>query len=107
VLNFEAKHADPIFLKKAALPSSLLEYKLHATGPTTSLSGIEGMAFLNTKYNDARLDWPDVEIHLISGSPATDYTQTFRQSVGMPDEVAINRISTLLYYLVSVIQNSI
>ncbi|GBN17743.1 L-sorbose 1-dehydrogenase [Araneus ventricosus] len=87
VLNFEAKHADPIFLKEAALPSSLLEYKLHATGPTTSLSGIEGMAFLNTKYNDARLDWPDVEIHLISGSPATDYTQTFRQSVGMPDEV--------------------
>ncbi|GBO22765.1 hypothetical protein AVEN_31660-1, partial [Araneus ventricosus] len=54
--------------------------------PLSSLSAVEGMAFLNTKYNDARLDWPDVEIHLISGSAATDYTQILRQSVGMPDE---------------------
>ncbi|GBN09727.1 Glucose dehydrogenase [FAD, quinone] [Araneus ventricosus] len=87
VLNFEAEHAEAIFLTLALSPSSLLEYILHATGPISSLSTIEGMAFLNTKYNDARLDWPDVEIHLISGSAATDYTQIFRQSVGMPDEV--------------------
>ncbi|GBN03669.1 Glucose dehydrogenase [FAD, quinone] [Araneus ventricosus] len=87
VLNFEAKHAEPIFWKEAALPSNILRYKLHATGPYTSLCGIEGLAFLNTKYNDARLDWPDAEIHLLSGSVATDYTQAFRQRIGLPEEV--------------------
>ncbi|KAF8782866.1 Oxygen-dependent choline dehydrogenase like protein [Argiope bruennichi] len=87
MLNFEAKNAKPIFLLEGILPSSLITYILHGTGPDTSLSGVEGMAFLNTKYNDPKLDWPDVEIHLVSGSPATDYTQAFRLSVGMPDVV--------------------
>ncbi|GBO16470.1 Oxygen-dependent choline dehydrogenase, partial [Araneus ventricosus] len=98
VLNFEAKHAKPIFLKEAALPSSLLRYKLSATGPDTSPASVEGLAFLNTKYNDAKLEWPDVEIHLISGTPATDDTQILGQSFGISDKVVINRIQVFLYY---------
>ncbi|GBM08934.1 Oxygen-dependent choline dehydrogenase [Araneus ventricosus] len=86
VLSFEAKHAEPIFWKEVTSPSNLISYKLHATGQYTSLCGIEGLAFLNTKYNDAKLDWPDAEIHLISASQAADYSQTFRQRVGLPEE---------------------
>ncbi|GBN33898.1 L-sorbose 1-dehydrogenase, partial [Araneus ventricosus] len=87
VLSFEAKHAEPIFWKEVTSPSNLISYKLYETGQYTSLCGVEGLAFLNTEYNDAKLDWPDAEIHLISVSQATDYSQAFRQRVGLPEEV--------------------
>ncbi|XP_055946235.1 L-sorbose 1-dehydrogenase-like [Argiope bruennichi] len=86
ILNFKTKYPEPILMKKAILPTSLLKYKLEATGPDTTLCGIEGMAFLNTKYNDANLDWPDVQIILLSGSLATDSTGITRQAFGISEE---------------------
>ncbi|GBO18019.1 Oxygen-dependent choline dehydrogenase, partial [Araneus ventricosus] len=44
LLNFEAKHAEPIFLTEAASPSNLLEYKLHATG-TNALMFLYSVVF--------------------------------------------------------------
>ncbi|XP_055933463.1 L-sorbose 1-dehydrogenase-like [Argiope bruennichi] len=88
MLNFEAEHAKPTFLRRAMSPSNLFAYRFKETGADISLSGVEGMAFLNTKYNEeSNLDWPDVQIHFVSGSPATDFTQSFKESVGMPEEV--------------------
>lgn len=45
------------------------------------------MAYINTKYNDPKLDWPDAEIHLASGSPASDYGIILKDATGITDEV--------------------
>lgn len=57
-------------------------------GPLTSFSGIEGMAYINTKYNDPRIDWPDAEIHLAAGSPASDYGFFLKDAVGITQNVS-------------------
>lgn len=56
-------------------------------GPLTSFSGIEGMAYINTKYNNKAIDWPDAEIHLAAGSPSSDYGVFLKESNGITDEV--------------------
>lgn len=57
-------------------------------GPLTSFSGIEGMAYINTKYNNPKLDWPDAEIHLAAGSPASDYGFFLKDAVGITQNVS-------------------
>ncbi|CAL1275902.1 unnamed protein product, partial [Larinioides sclopetarius] len=71
-LNFEAKDAEPLLLRQVTNPFNLREFVKNGTGPLTSFSGIEGMAYVNSKYQNPKLDWPDLEIHLASGSPASD-----------------------------------
>ncbi|XP_054708986.1 glucose dehydrogenase [FAD, quinone]-like [Uloborus diversus] len=86
-LNFEATKAEPLLLGQITNPLNLEKFKQEGKGPLTSFSGIEGMAYVNTKFNNADLDWPDVEIHMASGSPASDYGQILKRTVGMTDEV--------------------
>lgn len=52
------------------------------TGPLTKPGGIEGLAFLNTKYVNASDDWPDVEIHLLD-APAG----SIGEQIGMTKEL--------------------
>ncbi|CAN7939647.1 unnamed protein product [Ixodes hexagonus] len=56
-------------------------------GPLTLLGGVEGLGFVNTRYANASLDWPDVEIHFASGSPVSDGGQTFKFAHGLSDKV--------------------
>jgi hypothetical protein len=41
-------------------------------GPLTVLGGVEGLAFVNTKYANASEDFPDIEFHFVSGSTCSD-----------------------------------
>ncbi|GFU37616.1 glucose dehydrogenase [Nephila pilipes] len=86
-LNFEAEGATPLLLAQMINPFNMQKFSQSGTGPLTSFSGIEGMAYINTKYNDPKLDWPDVEIHMASGSPASDYGQILKDAVGMTNLV--------------------
>ncbi|XP_015925949.1 L-sorbose 1-dehydrogenase [Parasteatoda tepidariorum] len=86
-LNFEATKAEPILLGKILSPFNLGEFNKYGTGPLTSFSGIEGMAYINSKYNDPTIDWPDIEIHLAAGSPASDYGTILKSAVGITDKV--------------------
>ena len=36
------------------------------------MGGCEGVAWVNTKYADPNDDWPDIEFHFLSGTPASD-----------------------------------
>ncbi|XP_035211002.1 glucose dehydrogenase [FAD, quinone]-like [Stegodyphus dumicola] len=85
-LNFEAPGAEPLLMSKLVNPINQLIFRENGTGPFTSFSGIEGMAYINTKYNNPRLDWPDAEIHMAAGSPASDYGQILKGAVGLTDE---------------------
>lgn len=64
--------------KVSLLPSiyenvqSLLKYAMFGDGPLTVMGGVEGLAFIHTKYSNATEDWPDIEFHLIAGSTNSD-----------------------------------
>lgn len=56
-------------------------------GPFTTLGGVETLAFVHTKYVNASEDFPDFEIHFVSGSPVSDGGQTFQRVMGVSPEV--------------------
>lgn len=55
----------------------------------TSFGAVEGLGFVNTKFANLTDDWPDFEIHLISGTITTDSGRGIRQFGGISDEVII------------------
>lgn len=40
--------------------------------PYAMMGGVEGLAWVNTKYANASDDWPDVQYHFASGSDVSD-----------------------------------
>ncbi|OWR55003.1 hypothetical protein KGM_207052 [Danaus plexippus plexippus] len=52
--------------------STLMEYAVLGEGPLTIMGGVEGLAFVNTKYVNASDDFPDIEFHFISGATNSD-----------------------------------
>lgn len=53
----------------------------------TALGGVEGLGFIKTKFSNFSDDYPDFEIHLLSGSPTSDDGQTFRRVQGFTREM--------------------
>lgn len=49
-----------------------MQYAVLGNGPLTILGGVEGVAFVNSKYTNASLDFPDIELHFISGATNSD-----------------------------------
>ena len=41
---------------------------MYGAGPLTILGGVEGLAWVNTKYANASDDFPDIEFHFVAGS---------------------------------------
>ncbi|XP_045036542.1 glucose dehydrogenase [FAD, quinone]-like [Daphnia magna] len=66
--------------------SSLLNYTMHGTGPLASLGGTEGVAWVKTKYAPPG-DWPDIQYHFVSATPASESGLFFRYNTNMKDNV--------------------
>lgn len=64
---------------------SVLQYAMFGDGPLTVLGGVEGLAFVNTKYANASEDWPDIEFHFISGSTNSDGGRQIRKAHGITE----------------------
>lgn len=64
----------------------------------TTLGGVEGLGFIKTKYANQSDDYPDIEIHLLSGSPTSDDGQTFRRVQGLTRELWENVYAPYLSY---------
>ena len=79
---------DPISFKKSRYQSFpvALEYILNERGPLTSL-GVEGVAFVNTKYANTSIDWPDIQFHFAPSSINSDGGEHIRRVVGLRDRV--------------------
>lgn len=58
-------------------------------GPLSLLGGVEGIAFINTKFANTSIDYPDIEIHYLTGAPTADGGQVFRRAQGFADEVRL------------------
>lgn len=62
---------------------ALIQYSVFSDGPLTVLGGVEGVAFVNTKYANASMDFPDIELHFISGSINSDGGRQLRKIHGL------------------------
>ena len=71
------------------LKISKLKLNYFLSGPLTSLGGVEGLAFINTKFANSTDDWPDFQIHLSSATITTDNGKTLRKYMGITDKVRL------------------
>uniref|UniRef100_T1J5G0 Glucose-methanol-choline oxidoreductase N-terminal domain-containing protein n=1 Tax=Strigamia maritima TaxID=126957 RepID=T1J5G0_STRMM len=62
------------------------QWGLFGRGPLTVLGGVEGLAFINTRYANKSIDWPDIQYHFISGSPAADSGRQIRRVMGFSNQ---------------------
>jgi choline dehydrogenase-like flavoprotein len=65
--------------------STVMEYAVLGQGPLTVMGGVEGLAFVNTKYANASDDFPDIEFHFVSGSTNSDGGSQLRKIHGLTD----------------------
>ena len=79
---------EPITFKKDRFqtPSVMLEYVLNERGPMTT-QGVEGLAFVNTRYADLSGDFPDMQFHFAPSSISSDGGDQIRKITGIRDSV--------------------
>lgn len=66
---------------------TLTRYFSLGRGPLTALGGVEGLAFIKSKFTNQTDDWPDFQIHMLTGSLVSDDGQTFRRVQGITKEL--------------------
>lgn len=60
-----------------------MEYIIRERGPMTTLGGVEGLGFVNTKYANASGQWPDVQFHMAPASINSDNGARVRKILGL------------------------
>lgn len=65
-------------------------------------TGVDGLAFVSTKYaqfgkDTVDKDWPDIEMHMIPADVVADGGRYFKQLAGLSDEVSVNYLSEIQY----------
>ncbi|GIY76537.1 glucose dehydrogenase [Caerostris darwini] len=86
-LHFEAKNVTSLSTSDLINPHNISDFKRNGKGPLTSLCGIEGVAYINSKRNDPKLDWPDLQIHFFSGTLAIEQAKFLKSAFGITDQV--------------------
>ncbi len=78
----------PLTFKKSRFQNVpvALEYVLNERGPLTSAGGVEGLAFVNTKYAPVHGLWPDIQFHFAPSSVNSDGEQ-IRKITGIRDSL--------------------
>ena len=66
-------------------PLNILEY-IRGQGPLAAVSGYEGMAAFRTGL-DQETSWPDIQLNLISLTPAIDGGLVYRRSLNLNDRM--------------------
>lgn len=85
-LTFTVEEPVTAIQKRYETIESILQYSTYGDGPFTLLGGVEGLAWIPTKYvNDT--DYPDIQFHLVSGSPASDDGRKVRKGHGISNKM--------------------
>ncbi|KOX67656.1 Glucose dehydrogenase [acceptor] [Melipona quadrifasciata] len=79
---------EPVSLKKDRFQtfSVMMEYVLNEKGPMTN-PGVEGLAFVNTRYADQSDDYPDMQFHFAPSSINSDGGDQIKKILGLRDRV--------------------
>lgn len=70
-LTFVINKPVSVTKRRFQTPQVLMEYLLFERGPMT-YPGVEGLAFVNTKYADPSGLWPDIQYHFLPSSVNSD-----------------------------------
>jgi len=65
---------------------AVLNYAAMGDGPLTVMGGVEGLAFINTKYANHSVDQPDIELHFVSGCTNSDGGVQLWKAHGLKEE---------------------
>lgn len=84
-LTFMVNKPVSIVEKRFHTMSTVLEYAIFGQGPLTIMGGVEGLAFVNTKYVNASQDFPDIEFHFVSGSTNSDGGNQLKKAHGLKE----------------------
>ncbi|XP_055316779.1 glucose dehydrogenase [FAD, quinone] [Sitodiplosis mosellana] len=82
-LTFAVNQEVSIVESRVQSVSTVLQYAVFGEGPLTILGGVEGLAFVKTKYANASEDVPDIEFHFVSGSTNSDGGNQLRKAHGL------------------------
>lgn len=74
-------------LKRVMQAKYVNQWIYDGTGPISVPGGLQGQAFVNTKYMDPKLNWPDIQMKLMLGSVASDNGTQLRNMVNIDDKV--------------------
>lgn len=86
-IHFRVDQKVTLVQRRVVNLQNIIAYFTRGRGPLTALGGVEGLGFVKSKYANATDDYPDVEIHMISGGPSSDDGQTFRRVQGFTREM--------------------
>lgn len=64
-----------------------MHYVANGRGPMTTLGGVEGYAFVNTKYANRSIDYPDIQLHMAPASINSDGGVQVKKILGITDQV--------------------
>ncbi|XP_018310633.1 glucose dehydrogenase [FAD, quinone] [Mycetomoellerius zeteki] len=82
-LTFMVNQKIAMVEKRLQNVQAVIQYAALGNGPLTVLGGVEGIAFVNTKYANTSLDFPDIELHFVSGSTNSDSGRQLRKMNGL------------------------
>ena len=74
---------EPVTFKKSRFQTVAvgLEYIFNERGPLTT-GGVEGLAFVNSKYANKSIDFPDIQFHFAPSSVNSDGGEQIRKILG-------------------------
>ncbi|XP_040355754.1 4-pyridoxate dehydrogenase [Ixodes scapularis] len=87
VVGGVAVHLNQSYYEDVAGVKGALDYYRKGTGIWTIPGSTEAVAFVRTKYANESIDYPDVEIMLLSMPPASEFTEAFLIGMGLKREV--------------------
>lgn len=75
-----------IIVPKVMQVDSIRNFVFNHQGPLYAMPASEIMAFINTKYQDPREDWPDVQLFLASFADSSDGGMFGKRASGISDD---------------------
>lgn len=75
-----------IIAPKVMQVDAIREFVFQQRGPLYAMPACEVMAFINTKYQDPRVDWPDVQLFMASFADSSDGGLFGKRGSGISDD---------------------
>lgn len=86
VTNPVSNDSLSIIVPKLLQVESVRNFAFNHRGPLYAMPACEVMAFINTKYQDPREDWPDVQLFMASFADSSDGGMFGKRASGISDD---------------------
>jgi glucose dehydrogenase (acceptor) len=84
---FQINQPISIVEKRMRRLRNVMNYTLNGGTPLSIIGGVEGLAWVKTKYADPNDDWPDIQFHFAAASDVSDGGKYVRRGHGVSDAV--------------------